>query len=260
MLDGPGAPLGDEGTVVLQELTPGSAAARVLELVALGAVSFTDIRNRAGTAPATTSEALSSLERLGLLDRLTPAGEDPRRTKKVLGTRSGIPSSACGWGWSYRTGTASSWDVDRRYSGGRRTGSRRPRRLLYAAWSPTGWRARQVRRAVSGGVVRARTSSTSWQWTGPTYFGPRVATGLPASRARSGVTVCERRCRRGPRSSTWSPGPAPGSSPPRICTTARADTAVCRRWLVPFECDPVLHTLTIVAIVHTSTIDVSCTH
>ena len=83
MLDGPGAPLGDEGTVVLQELTPGSAAARVLELVALGAVSFTDIRNRAGTAPATTSEALSSLERLGLLDRLTPAGEDPRRTKKV---------------------------------------------------------------------------------------------------------------------------------------------------------------------------------
>ncbi len=83
LLDGPGAPLGDEGTVVLQELTPGSAAARVLELVALGAVSFTEIRDRAGTAPATTSEALSSLERLGLLDRLTPAGEDPRRTKRV---------------------------------------------------------------------------------------------------------------------------------------------------------------------------------
>lgn len=83
MLDGPGAPLGDEGTVVLQELTPGSAAARVLELVALDAGSFTAIRDRAGLAPATTSEALSSLERLGLLDRLTPVGEDPRRTKKV---------------------------------------------------------------------------------------------------------------------------------------------------------------------------------
>lgn len=83
LLDGPGAPLGDEGTVVLQELTPRSASARVLELVALGAGSFTHIRDRAGLAPATTSEALSSLERLGLLDRLTPVGEDPRRTKKV---------------------------------------------------------------------------------------------------------------------------------------------------------------------------------
>ncbi|WP_370327296.1 ATP-binding protein [Euzebya sp.] len=83
MLDGAGAPLGDEGTVVLQELTPGSAAARVLELVALGAGSFTAIRDRAGLAPATTSEALSALERLGLLDRLTPVGEDPRRTKRV---------------------------------------------------------------------------------------------------------------------------------------------------------------------------------
>lgn len=83
MLDGPGAPLGDEGTVVLQELTPGSAAARVLELVALDAASFTAVRDRAGLAPATTSEALSALERLGLLDRLTPVGEDPRRTKKV---------------------------------------------------------------------------------------------------------------------------------------------------------------------------------
>ncbi|CAN5348790.1 ATP-binding protein [soil metagenome] len=83
LLDGPGAPLGDEGTVVLQELTPGSAAARVLELVALGAGSFTHIRDRAGLAPATTSESLTSLERLGLLDRLTPVGEDARRTKKV---------------------------------------------------------------------------------------------------------------------------------------------------------------------------------
>jgi uncharacterized protein len=83
LLDGPGAPLGDEGTVVLQELSPGSAAARVLELVALGAGSFTALRERAGLAPATTSEALSGLESLGLLDRLTPVGEDARRTKRV---------------------------------------------------------------------------------------------------------------------------------------------------------------------------------
>lgn len=83
LLDGPGAPLGDEGTVVLQELTPGSATARVLELVALGATSFTAIRDRAGLAPATTSEALTTLDRLGLLDRITPVGEDPRRTRKV---------------------------------------------------------------------------------------------------------------------------------------------------------------------------------
>ena len=83
LLDGPGAPLGDEGTVILQELTPGSAAARVLELVALGATTFTTIRDRAGLAPATTSEALTGLERLGLLDRVTPAGEDPRRTRRV---------------------------------------------------------------------------------------------------------------------------------------------------------------------------------
>lgn len=83
LLDGPGAPLGDEGTVVLQELAPGSAAARVLELVALGADSFTAVRERAGLAPATTSEALATLEGLGLLDRLTPVGEDPRRTKRV---------------------------------------------------------------------------------------------------------------------------------------------------------------------------------
>ena len=40
LLDGPGAPLGDEGTVVLQDLTHGSASARVLELLALGADSF----------------------------------------------------------------------------------------------------------------------------------------------------------------------------------------------------------------------------
>ncbi len=82
-LDGPGAPLGDEGTVVLQELPPHSAAARVLELVALGADTFTAIRDRAGLAPATTSEALASLEELGLLDRVTPVGEDPRRTRRV---------------------------------------------------------------------------------------------------------------------------------------------------------------------------------
>ncbi|MGH8903968.1 MAG: AAA family ATPase, partial [Egibacteraceae bacterium] len=83
LLDGPGAPLGDEGTVVLQELPAGSAAARILELVALGASTFTAIRDRAGLAPATTSEALGTLEALGLIDRLTPVGEDPRRTKRV---------------------------------------------------------------------------------------------------------------------------------------------------------------------------------
>ena len=83
LLDGPGAPLGDEGTVVLQELAPGSSAARVLELVALGADSFTAVRTGVGLAPASTSEALSLLENLGLVDRLTPIGEDPRRTKRV---------------------------------------------------------------------------------------------------------------------------------------------------------------------------------
>ena len=83
LLDGPGAPLGDEGTVVLQELSPGSATARVLELVALGADTFTAVRERVGLAPATASEALTALESLGLLDRLTPVGEDPRRTKRV---------------------------------------------------------------------------------------------------------------------------------------------------------------------------------
>ena len=83
LLDGPGAPLGDEGTVVLQELAAGSAAARILELVALGADTFGAVRERTGFAPATTSEALATLEGLGLLDRLTPVGEDPRRTKRV---------------------------------------------------------------------------------------------------------------------------------------------------------------------------------
>jgi DNA-binding transcriptional ArsR family regulator len=83
LLDGPGAPLGDEGTVVQQELTPGSAAARVLELIALGSHSFSAVRERAGLAPATTSEALTTLESLGFVDRLTPVGEDPRRTKRV---------------------------------------------------------------------------------------------------------------------------------------------------------------------------------
>ena len=83
LLDGPGAPLGDEGTVVLQELPPGSAPARILELVALGADTFTAVRERSGLAPATASDALTSLESLGLLDRLTPVGEDPRRTKRV---------------------------------------------------------------------------------------------------------------------------------------------------------------------------------
>ena len=83
LLDGPGAPLGDEGLVVLQELSPASAAARVLELVALGAQTFTAVKDRAGLAPATTSEALASLESLGLLDRQTPVGQDPRRTRRV---------------------------------------------------------------------------------------------------------------------------------------------------------------------------------
>ena len=83
LLDGPGAPLGDEGTVVQQELPPGSAPSRVLELVALGAETFTHIRDRAGLAPATTSEALQTLEALGLVDRQTPVGEDPRRTRRV---------------------------------------------------------------------------------------------------------------------------------------------------------------------------------
>ncbi|MPZ72417.1 MAG: hypothetical protein GEU74_04185 [Nitriliruptorales bacterium] len=83
LLDGPGAPLGDEGTVVLQELSPGSAAARVLELVALGADNFTAVREQSGLAPASASEALATLDALGFVDRLTPVGEDPRRTKRV---------------------------------------------------------------------------------------------------------------------------------------------------------------------------------
>ena len=83
LVDGPGAPLGDEGTVVLQELAPGSAAARILEMVALGAATFGELRERTGFAPATTSEALVLLEGLGLLERQTPAGEDPRRTRRV---------------------------------------------------------------------------------------------------------------------------------------------------------------------------------
>ncbi|MDP8970423.1 MAG: ATP-binding protein, partial [Actinomycetota bacterium] len=83
LLDGPGAPLAEEGTVVLSELAAGSAPARVLELVALGADTFTAVRQRAGLAPATTSEALTTLEALGLLDRLTPVGQDPRRTRRV---------------------------------------------------------------------------------------------------------------------------------------------------------------------------------
>ncbi|MGI8575244.1 MAG: AAA family ATPase [Egibacteraceae bacterium] len=83
LLDGPGAPLGDEGTVVLQELSPGSAPARVLELIALGADTFSVVRERAGLAPATTSAALATLESLGFVDRLTPVGEDARRTKRV---------------------------------------------------------------------------------------------------------------------------------------------------------------------------------
>lgn len=83
LLDGPGAPLGDESTVVLQELPAGSAPARLLELVALGAGTFTALRERSGLAPATTSEALSALERLGLLERLTPIGQDAARTRRV---------------------------------------------------------------------------------------------------------------------------------------------------------------------------------
>jgi hypothetical protein len=83
LLDGPGAPLGDEGTVVLQELTPGSAAARVLEMVALGADTFSAIRERTGLAPASTSDALALLEALGLVERITPVGEDARRTRRV---------------------------------------------------------------------------------------------------------------------------------------------------------------------------------
>lgn len=83
LLDGPGAPLGDEGTVVLQELTPGSAAARVLEMVALGADTFSAIRERTGLAPASTSDALALLDALGLVDRITPVGEDSRRTRRV---------------------------------------------------------------------------------------------------------------------------------------------------------------------------------
>jgi uncharacterized protein len=83
LLDGPGAPLGDEGTVVLQELSPQSAPARLLDQVALGAGTFTALRERAGFAPATVSDALGQLEELGLVDRLTPVGEDPRRTKRV---------------------------------------------------------------------------------------------------------------------------------------------------------------------------------
>lgn len=83
LLDGPGAPLLDEGTVVLQELTPGSATARLLELSALGAESFTELKSRSGLAAATISESLSALERLGLVERVTPVGEDARRTKRV---------------------------------------------------------------------------------------------------------------------------------------------------------------------------------
>ena len=83
LLDGPGAPLGDEGLVVQQELNPASAPARLLELIALGAATFGELRERSGLAPATTSGALDQLERLGLLERQTPAGEDRWRTRRV---------------------------------------------------------------------------------------------------------------------------------------------------------------------------------
>lgn len=83
LLDGPGAPLAEEGLVVLQELSPASAAARILELVALDATTFTALRERSGLAPATISEALDALARLGLLERSTPVGEDALRTRRV---------------------------------------------------------------------------------------------------------------------------------------------------------------------------------
>lgn len=83
LLDGPGAPLGDEGVVVQQELSPTSAPARLLELIALGSDTFGTLRETAGLAPATTSGALDQLAALGLIQRQTPAGEDPRRTRRV---------------------------------------------------------------------------------------------------------------------------------------------------------------------------------
>lgn len=83
LLDGPGAPLADEGVVVQQELSPTSAAARVLELLALGTDTFGALREQTGLAPASTSGALDQLLELGLIERQTPAGEDPRRTRRV---------------------------------------------------------------------------------------------------------------------------------------------------------------------------------
>jgi len=83
LLDGPGAPLGDEGVVVQQELAPTSAAARLLELIALGTDAFGALRETAGLAPASTAKALDQLVELGLVERHTPAGEDPRRTRRV---------------------------------------------------------------------------------------------------------------------------------------------------------------------------------
>jgi hypothetical protein len=55
----------------------------VLELIALGAETFSTLRERTGLAPASTSEALALVEALGLVDRVTPVGEDARRTRRV---------------------------------------------------------------------------------------------------------------------------------------------------------------------------------
>ena len=52
-------------------------------MVALGAYTFSAIRDRTGLAPASTSDALALLEALGLVDRMTPVGEDARRTRRV---------------------------------------------------------------------------------------------------------------------------------------------------------------------------------
>ena len=210
LLDGPGAPLGDEGTVVLQELTPGSAAARVLELVALDASTFTTIRDRAGLAPATTSEALTSLERLGLLDRITPAGEDPRRTRKVR-YRVRDPFLRLWLGVVLPTATPSSSARVLPSCDARPTGSPHPRRPHGAASRRTGWPSRPACRAASGGAVPARTSSTSSGWTAPIPWSRRRATGRRVSTVACGGTGWCRRCRRPPtRSMSW-PARAPGS-------------------------------------------------
>jgi hypothetical protein len=146
LVGGPGSPLLTEGRLVMETEVGSEQASTVLFAVASGATRYGEIQNVVGADPA---RAIDRLLEARLIERVSPAGEDPANPGgRSTGSRTTFSPST--WGRCAGTGRRSSAGTD---------ASSCPH--WNASWT-TSW-ARHSRKR-SGIVCGVRSATVRWNW------------------------------------------------------------------------------------------------